>query len=133
MPQLRVEYGHVMLEASLHVSALKVQAGTNRPISAKIRRLADDKRHLPESEVLPHQRLKALLRTNGLVYRYLLFVKQKIHVLAGRKSQIPKSQIPNKFQIPIPQIPNFSPAAHLEFGAWNLLGIWCLGFGILSA
>jgi len=39
---------HPPAGGSLHVSALKVQAGTNRPISAKNRRLADDKRHLPE-------------------------------------------------------------------------------------
>jgi hypothetical protein len=51
-----------------------------------------------------------------------------------------KHQIPNKFEIPNPKVPNVDfchiPARApwtlrgLGFGAWDLFGIWSLEFGI---
>jgi hypothetical protein len=46
-----------------------------------------------------------------------------------RKIPYPKSQVPKKLQIPSSK-KRGGHAGLLEFGAWNLCGIWDLEFGI---
>ena len=48
------------------------------------------------------------------------------------KAPTPKLQIPTKLQLPNSKLVRARLIQCLEFGVWDLFGVWNLGFGALA-